>query len=176
MDQPRVPAGNSKGGQWAKVGESLLSTASGAGSNAEASVITDIHGKELTPRTLGLDEGVEIPKHPDLYNPKAELVHHHTHPWDSPPSSGDLLLSASRPGIKKSVVHTPGSTYEFEILQHDRVWREGRDVVSDIRIKELDRQLEGGPKLDRKEHYRKINTESLNKLQELGMLKWKEIK
>lgn len=175
MDQPRVPAGSSKGGQWTSVGQSLLKAASGAGPRAEAAVITDVHGKELTPRTLGLDEGVELPKHADLRNPKAELVHHHTHPFDSPPSQGDLLTTADNPGIKKAVVHSTTGTYEVEILQHDAVWRKGRDVFAEVATREIDAQLAGGPKLGRQEHYRKVNTAALNKLQDLGILKWRKL-
>jgi len=174
-EQPRVPAGSPHGGRWAKVGQSLLQAASGAGPNAEVAVLTDLRGKELTPRTMGLDEAVENPAHPDLYNPKAALVHHHTHPWETPFSQSDVMSTATRPGIKKAIVHTPTAAYELEILQHDRIWREGRDVFTDVHIKEVDRVLEGGVRMERKDRTRKTMTDSLDQLQDLGMLKWSKL-
>jgi len=180
--QARVPAGSPKGGQFGKgggsynkVGKSLLKAASGAGPNAEVSVLTDLNGKELTPRTMGLEETVDTPSHPKLLDPTADLVHHHTHPFDTPFSQADVLSTANRVGIKKAVVHTTKASYEMEILQHDRVWREGRDVFSEVHIKEVDRVLDGGKRLSRQDRARKMSTESLNRLQDLGMLNWRKM-
>jgi hypothetical protein len=158
-----------RGNQWTTARDAL-------GTGPERAVYTDRSGKLVSDVVTGTEETVDRPVHAGDRDPKSDLVHHHTHPYDAPFSGPDLAATAERRGVKSMVVHTPGGTYEAEILDHEQLRRKATDAFRDAGVRSVDSYLEGKPRgTSRQDRYKIEATEALDELQGLGLIKWRKL-
>jgi hypothetical protein len=150
----------------------------GRGDGKEHSILVDSSGK-VVGKISGDPEGVDIPDNPRNNDPSARMELHHNHPYDMPPSQGDLLMFEAHPGVAVGYAHTPSEIHRFEALTDDRrgLYLAAQKAYTDAKYAELDKiDFEGMTSEQRaaakKQVYRASHETALKQLVSEGWIRY----
>lgn len=104
--------------------------AHGTEGNIEYGLVTDGEGNVIS-RTKGEEEKVDLLAGIVEHKYK-ELITHHTHPFDSPPSVGDLATFGMKDNQKVMYAHSPIATYKVTKISDDLYFK-SKDAYTDAR-------------------------------------------
>jgi hypothetical protein len=122
----------------------------------ERLILVDSKGAVLD-KVLGTKgEEVEAPQNPRLRDPNENLTTHHNHPWDAPPSQGDMLRLGLEPGLASIYVHSPeASYYVAPKVDRDTLYRAVKTAYGDAHTELMADVIANPPAPDQREAVRR---------------------
>jgi DNA topoisomerase-1 len=149
----------------------------------EHSILTDVYGVVIG-RMAGDPESVDTFKDPRLRQSGAGLVNHHSHPFDTPLSMGDMLHLAMEPGLETIYAHSKEHAYRARDISgdKDKLYREVKDAYGKAHSKELDKFITEKPpvtdearEVRRRRFYNDIASTALADLSAKGLIDYEVI-
>lgn len=116
----------------------------GYGDDRERLILVDSQGNVLD-RVVGTEgEEVATSSNLRLRDSNEKLTSHHNHPWDAPPSQGDVLRLGLEPGLSDIYVHSSEASYHVAPgVDRDTLYRATRSAFGSAHNAELDKLLFG---------------------------------
>lgn len=143
----------------------------------EHSILLDSTGKVLGEKS-GDEESVGMFETPALQDSTAALTAHHSHPYDSPPSLGDMLVLANNPGLKSIGVHSDTASYIVDSVTPDRraLYFAVKDSYGNARIAAIDSaDVNPDRNVDKKVFNRAVATSALAELSAKQLIRYRRI-
>lgn len=138
-------------------------------------VLTDHAGKVIG-TSAGEGESVSNPKTDRLSDPSENLINHHNHPYDSPPSMADVLQLGTHVGLRSVYAHSEEATYHIKAIGDRReLYHAAKDEYGEARIKVIDKMLDG-ESMSREEVHRQTADIALKSLSDKGLIEYKVTK